>query len=206
MIGGAGPRAQNRSMLERMIGAAMLNRDTYEEVEHDRSAIWQAVIVVMLVSVSGFVGGLLVGETDIVRGLVFGVIRGLISWALWALGCWLVGTTILNTPDTRADWGELARGNGFAQTPGIFNVVVAIPFVGWIILILVFVWQFVCMLTAVQASLDYNSIWRAFFVVLIALIPVLILNGLIVWALGIGQSDADAAALILPHVFGILQA
>ena len=37
-------------------------------------------------------------------GLVFGVIRGVVSWAVWALIAWIIGTTILKTRDTEADW------------------------------------------------------------------------------------------------------
>ena len=186
-------------MLARMIGAATFNRDTYEEVEHDRGATWQAALVVVLVSISGAIGGALSGDAGLVTGLVLGIVSGIVWWSLWALGCWLVGTTILNTPDTRADWGELARGTGFAQTPGLFSVLVFIPYAGGVIAFVIFVWKFVAMLMAVQASLDYNSMWRAFFVVLIALIPVLIVAGIIFWilgALGLSSDDGSTAALL----------
>lgn len=175
-------------MLARMLGAARLNVDTFEDVEHDLSATLQAVLVVILVSIASGVGGLLEGENSVLQALVFGVVGGVVSWAVWALGTWLVGTTILNTPDTQANWGQLARGTGFAQTPGIFSVLIFIPFVGWIIAVAVFVWQFAAMLIAVRQSLDYSSTWRAFFVVLIALIPVLIINAIVVWLLGFGSS------------------
>ena len=172
-------------MLNRMIGAAMLNGRTFEEVEHDRSATLQAMAVVILVSLATGIGGVLSGEADIVRGVIFGVIRGLLSWALWAAAALLIGTTLLNTPSTRADWGEVARGTGFAQTPGLLNVLVFVPVLGGIIVVVTFLWQLIAMLMAIRESLDYDSLWRAFFVVLIALIPVLIINGVIVWLLRI---------------------
>ena len=37
---------------------------------------------------------------------------------VWALVAWIIGTTILKTRDTDADWGQLARGTGFAQNAG----------------------------------------------------------------------------------------
>lgn len=190
-------------MLTRMLGAASLNSATFEDVEHDRSATWQAALVVVLVSIAGFIGGLLSGDTDIVRGLVFGVISGVISWAVWAGACWLIGTTILKTPETSADWGELARGTGFAQTPGLLNVLLFIPTVGGIIWFVVFLWQMAAMLMAVKASLDYTSLWRAFFVALIAFIPVLIINAIIFVALGIEDTDNSAAAS-LSAILGII--
>ncbi len=123
-------------------------------------------------------------------GLVFGVIRGVVSWAVWALIAWIIGTTILKTRDTEADWGQLARGTGFAQTPGLLNVLVFIPIAGVIIVIIgvaVFFWQVAAMMIAVRQSLDYTSTWRAFGVVIIALIPVLIINAILLWALNIGS-------------------
>ena len=194
-------------MLGRMIGAALLKRDTFEDVEHDRSATWQAMLVVVLVSISGAIGGVLSGDAGLIVGLVLGIVGGIVWWALWALGCWLVGTTILNTPETRADWGELARGIGFAQTPGLLSVLVFIPYAGGVIALVIFVWRFVAMLMAVQASLDYNSMWRAFFVVLIAFIPVLIVTVVIFAILAaLGLQDAEETTRLLPGIINILNA
>ncbi len=168
-------------MIGRMIGAAKLNVDTYEEVEADKSATGQALLVVLLVTVASVVGTLLLGDdVDVVRALIVGIIRGVVSWALWALVTMLIGTTLLKTERTEADWGELARTTGFAQTPGILNVLVFIPAVGVVIALVAFIWSIVAMLIGVRQALDYTSTWRAFFVVLLALIPVLILNGIII--------------------------
>ena len=172
-------------MIGRMIGAAKLNVDTYEEVEADRSATGQALFVVLLVTVASVVGTLLLGDdVDVVRALVVGIIRGVVSWALWALVTMLIGTTILKTEKTEADWGELARTTGFAQTPGILNVLVFVPAVGGLIVLVAFIWSIVAMLIGVRQALDYTSTWRAFFVVLLALIPVLILNGIVIAVTG----------------------
>ena len=194
-------------MLARMLGAALLKRDTFEDVEHDRSATRQAMLVVVLVSISGAIGGVLSGDAGLIMGLVLGIVGGIVWWALWALGCWLVGTTILNTPETRADWGELARGIGFAQTPGLLSVLVFIPYAGGAIAFVIFVWRFVAMLMAVQASLDYNSMWRAFFVVLIAFIPVLIVTVVIFAILAaLGLQDAEESTRLIPGIMNILSA
>ncbi len=192
-------------MLERMLGAAMLNPDTFEDVEHDRGATIQAALVVILVSLSGAVGGALSGDASLVTGIILGIISGVVWWALWAAGCWIVGTTILNTPETSADWGELARGIGFAQTPGLLSVLTFIPYAGWIIGVVIFVWRFIAMLMAVRASLDYTSMWRAFFVVLIAFIPVLIVTAIILVILGLLiPTESEEMAQMLPGIFQIL--
>ena len=124
-------------MIMRMLGAARLNVHTFEEVEKDTSATTQALIVVALVSIAGGVGGLLGGEdVDILRGLVYGVVGGVVWWAVWALVTMFVGTKLLKTEETEADWGQLARTTGFAQTPGLLNVLSFISGVGGFILLL----------------------------------------------------------------------
>ena len=118
-------------MIDRMLGAARLSAATYEEVERDRGATGQALIVVILVTIASVVGQMFGGEeVDVVRGLAAGIIRGVASWALWALFTWLIGATLLKTEDTEADWGQLARGTGFAQTPGLLNVI-SLPTGDW---------------------------------------------------------------------------
>ena len=173
-------------MLGRMLGAARLDVATYEEVESDGKATIQALAVVIVVTVFSVVGAMMGGGDDfnVVNALVIGVIRGVVSWAIWALITWIVGTTILNTEATEADWGQLARCTGFAQTPGLLNVFSFVPAVGGLISLAAFVWTFVAMLVAVRQSLDYTSTWRAFAVIVIAFIPVGILNVIVYWLTG----------------------
>ena len=175
-------------MLGRMLGAARLDAATYEDVESDGKAIIQALIIVVVVTIASVVGEMLGGgdDFDVVNALVIGIIRGVVSWAIWALITWIVGATILKTEATEADWGQLARCTGFAQTPGILNVFSFVPAVGGLISLAAFVWTFVAMLVAVRQSLDYTSTWRAFFVILIAFIPVGILNVIVYWLTGAG--------------------
>lgn len=176
-------------MLARMMGAARLSVETYEEVEHDRSATPQALLVVVAVAIATGVGGVLGGGSGWVDGVLLGVIRGVISWTLWALAALFVGTKLLSTAETEADWGQLARGTGFAQTPGLLNVLVFIPVVGLVIFIVTWVWQVAAMVVAVRQMLDYRSTLRAIFVILIAVIPVIIGNVIVYWALSLAGID-----------------
>ena len=180
-------------MFVRMLGAARLDPDTFEDVEHDSSATWQAVLVVILVSIAGGIGGVLAGDGDIVRGVLFGVIRGVILWSVWALAAMLIGTTILKTAATHANWGQVARGTGFAQTPGLLSILVFIPIAGGIITFAALIWQLAAMVISFRQTLDYDSTWRAFFVVVLSFIPVLIVYGIIVWSLGIGDASNNVS-------------
>ena len=190
-------------MLGRMLGAARLNVQTYEDVEHDSGATLQALLVVVLVSIASVVGQLLGGTDDgVASAIVIGIIRGVVSWSLWALFAWLIGATLLKTEQTEANWGQLARCTGFAQTPGILNVFYFIPIVGGIIYLVALVWTIACMIVAVRQSLDYTSSLRAFFVIVIAFIPVFILN-VIVFALTGGVTVEETSAMIVDNVLQV---
>ena len=132
-------------------------------------------------------------EADLLKDVVFGVLRSLLSWAVWALLAWFVGSKILGTRDIQADWGQLARGTGFAQTPGILKVFIFIPILGLIIELGAALWQFAAMVIAVRQSLDYTSTLRAFAVVIISFVPVAIINGIVIWALRIGGTPVPPA-------------
>ena len=162
-------------MLDRMIGAARLSVETYEEVEHDRGATIQALVVVIIVAAFSGVGTYLSGDASLLDAVILGAARGVVVWAVWALVTWMIGATLLKTPDTEADWGQLARCTGFAQTPGLLNILIFIPWVGWAFGLASFVWQFAAMLVAVRQSLDYKSTWRAFFVILISFVVAMII-------------------------------
>ena len=181
-------------MLSRMIGAARLSVETFEEVEHDRSATIQALIVVVVVAAFSGIGSFLSSNVTLLDAVVLGAVRGVAGWAVWALVTWIVGATILKAPDTEADWGQLARVTGFAQTPGLLNILIFIPVVGWFIGLAAFLWQFVAMMVGVRQALDYKSTWRAFFVILISFIVVLmVVMPVVVLLFILGGGDTAAS-------------
>jgi hypothetical protein len=175
-------------MFQRMVGAAGLNVHTYEQVENDPDATLQAMLVVIIVSIAAGIGGLLaVGDEagNPIWGLVLGVIGSLVRWTLWALITFWIGTTILKTDRTNATWGQLARTTGFAQTPGVFQILAFIPWIGWIIAAIAGIWQLVAMVVAVRQALDYESVWRAIGVVVIGFIIVAIVVAIIAALIGV---------------------
>jgi hypothetical protein len=130
------------SFTERMIGAAKLEAKTYEEVEHDPSAIGQAMAVVALSVVASGIGSAGMGG---IRGLVGGVIAALIGWFVWAGIIYLVGTQAMPEPQTKADLGQVLRTIGFAASPGLA----------------VMLWQLAATVVAVRQALDYETTGKA---------------------------------------------
>ena len=169
------------SMVDRMIGASRLDVHIFEEVEADTSATRQALSVVFLVALATGIASM---GTIGLRGLLVGVVVAVAGWAIWAWIIYFIGTKILPEHETHADWGQLARSLGFAQSPGALRVFGVVPSVGGIIFLVVSVWMLVSMVIAVRQSLDYTSTLRAIGVVLIGFIPYAILMSIAFAILG----------------------
>ena len=58
-------RRSTYPMLGRMFGALRLNAATYEDVEHDKGAIYQALFFVVIVSAATVAGELLAGQDTV---------------------------------------------------------------------------------------------------------------------------------------------
>ena len=159
-----------------MIGAAMLRTETYEEVEADRSGTPQAMVVVLLVALATGIGNLGSGT---VLGLVVGIVAAIAGWGLWAWITYFVGTTIFKTPETQANWGQLARTLGYAQSPGLLKIFVVIPAIGPLVFAIASIWQLVAMVIAIRQALDYTSTLRAIGVAIVGFIAYAALTGLI---------------------------
>jgi hypothetical protein len=143
---------------DRLLGAAKLRSATFEDVEHDRNALGQAMAVVILSSCATGIGmGLNAGAGDLLRI----TIGALASWFVWAALTFLIGTKMLATSNTQATWGEVLRTTGFAASPGLLRVLGVIPFTTGLIFFLTSIWMLVAFVVAVQAALDYRNVWRA---------------------------------------------
>ena len=141
---------------ERFIGAARLTPDIYVEVEADKTATGQAMLVVALSSVAGGIG--LTGEG---AGLIVGTVAALLGWVIWAVLIYFLGAKIFPQPQTQVDVGELLRTTGFAAGPGVLRVFGIVPGLGPLILLAVSVWMLVAMVIAVRQALDFTSTGRA---------------------------------------------
>ena len=146
------------SLQDRMVRAAKLDVQLYEEVEADPEATSQAAIVVVLSAVAAGIGSLGAGG---IGGLIYGTIAALLSWYVWAFLTYIIGTRLLPEPQTRADHGELLRTIGFSSAPGVLRVLGIIPGLAAVVFPITAVWMLVAMVIAVRQALDYSSTWRA---------------------------------------------
>ncbi|MFC1890172.1 hypothetical protein ACFL4G_10485 [Thermodesulfobacteriota bacterium] len=171
------------SFKDRIILAAKLDVNLYEEVEADKGAMGQAMGVVVLSSVAAGIGS--IGSVGIM-GILIGTIVALVGWYVWAFITYLIGTKLLPEPQTEADHGELLRTIGFSSAPGLIRVLGIIPGLGGIVFSAALIWMLVAMVIAVRQALDYQSTLRAVGVCVIGWIVQALLLGMVLFMFGGG--------------------
>jgi len=146
------------NLKDRIIRAAKLDVNLYEEVEADKGAFGQAMTVVVLSSIAAGIGSITkVG----LSGILILTIAALVGWYLWAFLTYFIGTKLLPEPQTKADIGELLRTIGFSSSPGLIRVFGIIPGLGRIVYPVALIWMLIAMIIAVRQALDYKSTSRA---------------------------------------------
>jgi hypothetical protein len=140
----------DRSIWDRMKGAALLDVATYEEVEHDENLTTQAAIVVLIAALARGIGGFNSGD----NGIIVGVVAALFSWLVWAGITYLIGDKLLKGTAT---WGELLRTLGYAQAPAILLVLGFLPILGGVLGAVVGIWLLATGIVAIRQALDFDT-------------------------------------------------
>ena len=143
---------------DRIIRAAKLNVNLYEEVEADKGAIGQAMGVVILASVAAGIGS--IASVGFI-GILTGTISALIGWFIWSYITYIIGTKMLPEKQTKADFGELLRTIGFSSSPGLIRILGIIPGLAGVVFLIAGIWMLIAMVIAVRQALDYKSTFRA---------------------------------------------
>lgn len=186
------------TMINRMIRAAMLDVNLYEEVEADTSLNQEALMVVILVSIaagiSAFLGGILGGNIGAaIGGLILMVIIGIINYYIWAYVTYFIGTNLFQST---ANVGELLRTLGYASAPRILGILGFIPCVGWLLALAGAVWSLVTAVVAVRQALDLDDTVKAIITVVIGWVIILIIQFVLLAifgaAFGIGMAGLGA--------------
>ena len=157
-----------------MLGAALLETETYEEAALTSSVWSQAALVVVISALATGVGFLGSGLT----GFVVGFLAAVLGWCLGALSGFWVATRKFNVPPTQATWGASLRGLGFASTPRLFLVFTFLPAIGFLVGLAVHAWTLITIGFAVKPALDLDEARPAIMVALASWLPMLL-----VWAL-----------------------
>ncbi len=173
------------TFIRRILGVLSLDAATFEEVEADRTATRQAMIVVILASIGAGLGNAGIG-TAAAPAVVYGTAVSLLAWATWAALIYYLGTRVMPEATTRADLGQVLRTLGFAAAPGMFRAFEVFGGTRWLVLPIASVWMVVAMTIGVRQALDYTTTSRA---VALALLG---------WAVSVGVAAVVGLAFSTP--------
>jgi len=144
--------------MARMIRAAKLESRLYKEVETDKKATTQALVVVLLSSLAASIGASIHAGLG---GLVMGGLVALLAWYIWTFVTYIMGAKLFSAPQTSAGHRELWRTFGFASAPGVLRVFGVIPGLTGLAFLVTAVWMLIAAAVAVRQVLDYTSTVRA---------------------------------------------
>lgn len=177
------------TMINRVVRAAMLDVNLYEEVEADTSLTQEALVVVILASIAGGIGSFLSGIINgrigtALLGLILGVVLGVVSYYIWAYVTYFVGTNLF---EGTADVGELLRTLGYASGPRVLSLLAFIPCLGPLASLVGAIWSLVTGIVAVRQALDFDTT-KAIITVIIGWVIVFIVTVLVSAVLGVGAA------------------
>ncbi|HEY3083062.1 MAG TPA: Yip1 family protein [Chloroflexota bacterium] len=178
-------------LVDGMIRAARLDISLYEEVERDTTQTNNALIVVVLSALASGIGGAIGAASNPQSGspilaLIAGLVGAIVGWAVVTGFIYLVGTRLFGGTAT---WGEVLRTVGFANAPGVLNILGFIPILGGLIRLVVGIWLIVATVIAIRSALDVGT-GRA------------IISGIIGWILGGIVIGIVFAIFAVPFVVG----
>ena len=181
-------------LLERMIRAARLDSNLYEEVEADLSATSQAATVVGIVAIcnglGAGIGTAMAGDTTgAVVSFIVGVFMAFLLWIAWSYITYFVGTSLFKGQATP---GEILRTAGFAESPLVLSVLSFIPIIGGIIALVAFVMFLIAGVIALRQALDIST-GQAVITALIGLVPLVLVVCFLGAVVGLGGAAMGGA-------------
>jgi len=154
------------SFPRRLLRAALLDAEIYEEVEADRSSIAQAFVVVVGAGVAISLGRWLqatlagVGIEQRLFQLAVSFLEPMVLWFGGSAFAFMVGASFFRGPETETDFPEVLRTTGFAFTPAALSAFAFLPppSLGMSIDFFAWAWVLVAGIIAVRQALDFTTI------------------------------------------------
>jgi len=181
------PSPVRRSFLERILGALRLDAETYDEIEHDESALGQAAGVVALAAIAAAIGSAGSGGGG---GAVGAVLGSMVGWLVSTGFIWVVGVYWMKHT---SDYRELLRTLGFANAPNLLAVVGGVPALGGLAMLVGGLWSLAAFVVAARQALDVTTgraLWVCFLAVLLNAACV---AGLMLLLGGLGSSASSGS-------------
>lgn len=155
---------RDTGIVNRALRAARLEPSLYEEVEKDAGASLQAAVIVVIVALAVGIGAALGGDRDdSFWGFFVGAsLSAIAGWLIWSVLTLFIGRYF----GGQSTYGEVSRALGFSHVPGILAVLGFLPLLGFVVAVVVAVWQLIAAVIAVRQAMDFN-VGKSFLTVVI---------------------------------------
>lgn len=174
-------------MVDRMIRATRADVTLYEEAEATPALQNEAITIVAIVAAISALGSLVVSAAtgglggEAIVGAIFQFIAAMAGYFLWSYIAFFVGTNLFKGT---ADYGEVLRTIGYAQSP---NVLGFIPCIGF----LAALWSLWLSVVAIRQALDFDT-GKAVLTSIVGFIAYIVLLAIVGSIFGVGAAAFSA--------------
>ncbi len=141
------------SIINRMLGAALLEPEPYQEAALTPSIKTQAILVAIISSIAMGLGSLGAGP----MGFALGAIVGLAGWGVYVFAAYRTATARFQVPRNATIWGSTWRVLALASTPRLFLVFTLVPGIGFLVGLAVHAWLLLTTVSALRPALDLDT-------------------------------------------------
>ncbi len=160
------------SLINRIFRASKLDAHLYEEVEADKTATRQAMMVVILSGIAAGIGSISLSKESIVYGTFFAIL----GWYFWASLIYFLGTKFMPSPQTNTNFKTLLRTIGFSCSPGLIRIFGILPDAEKLVFPVAEVWMLVATVVAVKQVLNYKGLKYTIIAIVVCLISYFVMK------------------------------
>jgi len=146
-------------MIDRIMRVFRLDAKVFREIAEDKGAMMEAAIIVVVVHFFAAVGagiGAAISDvgSPISAFLVTWIAGVLLSWLLWAVLTYFVGTFVFQG---KTDIPEMMRVLGYANAPALLGIFAIIPCLGWIAALVGGILALIAGFIAVREAMEFDT-------------------------------------------------
>jgi hypothetical protein len=170
-------------VVDRIVRAIRLDWTVFREIAQDKSAMKEAAIIVVVVSLLSAIGGGIASGDFILSFLVNWIVAILVGWIGWAMLTYFVGSLLFKG---KSDIAEMMRVLGYASAPKLLGLFGFIPCVGWLIALAGWVLSLIAGFIAVREAMEFDTV-DAIVTIVISWVVALAISLIISLILGVGM-------------------
>ena len=146
-------------MIARIMRVFKLDASVFREIAEDKSAMTQAAIIVVVVSLISAIAmavSAAIGKTGSAIGTFFITLLSgiLLSWILWAVLTYVVGVFLFKG---KTDIPEMMRVLGYANAPNLLGIFGIIPCLGWIAALVGGILSLIAGVIGIREAMEFDT-------------------------------------------------